>query len=180
MVRTQWPVFNRRLMKHYKMPRGFTIALYHDDGRKARTNMEPERERVNDQHLSALGNEERVTAFLAAAKSLFPAGSKVLGLKWKLLDMRGKPVTNGTSLGKVREMEGEPSESEKEQAEMEALRIEELQREAAGHIAQMEELEEDPHTTVPQACVDALVDRYGLAVLHEALAKHLKPKRGGR
>lgn len=180
MARTKWPEFSRRLLKYYEVPRGFTIGLYHPDGRKARTNMSPDRKTVKEHNLPELDNRKTVAALCAAAQGLFPEGSKVLDLEWRLFDIRGERILGGKSLGKVREMEGEPTEAEKEEEEIKALRIEELTRHASGHLRDAEELEDDPHQTVPQAYVDALVDRYGVDPVHEALAKHVRPSRGRR
>lgn len=181
MPRTTWTEFSRLFLKFHELPRGFTLGLHHKDGRKARTNMAPERKPVKREHLARLDDHQTVHAMLEAAKELFPDGSKVLGLRWGLYDLSGKLVAPRTHLGTVRALEGAPSEEEREQAEFAEQRATELQRLATADISDLEELEDAPHETVPRAYVDALVERFDVAAVRDALARHLTPqKRGGR
>lgn len=171
LIETTWGDFSSRFVSFQRLPHGTELRLFDSDGRKKRSDWTIKRRPIRSGSLDRVSDEDNVRTLLDSAIDSLSTDLRARKLRLELFGPAGQNINGNTLLRRVRKLAPKPTEADLQYREIENALGDQLKESALSSIRESEHLVDDPSTTVCQAYVDALVERYGRRAVLDALGK---------
>jgi hypothetical protein len=168
---TTWAEFNRKLVRHFRLPAGSEFRLMrHGAARNGiratvRSDARVRRKLLRKSEHPA-GDEVRVSKVVERIETMLPPNVKASVVAF---GPRGEVIEKQTTLRTWRAEAPKPTQAERDAAAMRREEIADMVKAAARMIDNLEEGVDDPEEKIPQALMQAVLDRFGNTATRAAL-----------